>query len=164
MDKQNGLRIFEFPKCKMVSSGYCKMDEDPFAENGKMKLFENWWAEYDKKRTDRWFMRDFIMEGGEGQTIIWFYAVPDNAVIDCEYEVIDFEGGLYASDIAVLGNSDDEQRVYGAIKEWVNNSDVFELDERPGHYDLSHGINPNLEKVMGYSQLEIYVPIRLRKK
>ena len=163
MSKENGIRIFEFPKCKMVSSGYCKMDEDPFGKNGKMTLFENWWGEYDKKRTDRWFMRDFIMDGME-KGIIWFYAVPDDAVIDCEYEVIDFEGGLYASAVAILGNTDDESRIYGTIKEWVKNSDVFELDERQGHYNLSHGINPHLEKVMGYSQLEIYVPIKLREK
>jgi len=157
------VRIIEFPKCKMVSSGYCKMDDDPFGENGKLKKFENWWTEYEKKRTDRWFMRDFMMFGREENALIWFYAVPDDAVINCEYEVIDFEGGLYASDIAILNNQDDEQKVYGAIKEWIKNSGEFELDERPGHYDLSHGITPKyVEDAMGYMQLEIYVPIKLR--
>jgi hypothetical protein len=163
MDNINGFRIMEFPKCKMVTSGYCKMEDNPFAENGKMKLFEEWWAEYDKKRTDRWFMRDFVMRGREGENeIIWFYAVPDDAVINCEYEVIDFEGGIYASGVAICDNREDESRVYRAIKEWVKKSGVFELDERPGHYDISHGLAPNLQKTMGYLQLEIYVPIKLR--
>ena len=157
------VRIIKFPKCKMVSSGYCKMDDDPFGENGKLKNFENWWTEYEKKRTDRWFMRDFMMFDREKNALIWFYAVPDDAIINCEYEVINFEGGLYASDTAILNNQDDEQKVYGAIKDWIKNSDFFELDEKPGHYDLSHGITPKcVEEVMGYMQLEIYVPIKLR--
>jgi hypothetical protein len=156
------IRIFEFPKCKMVSSGYCKMDEAPFEEGGKLNLFGKWWGEYDKKRTDRWFSRDFMMYGREEDALIWYYAIPDNAVIDCEFEVIDFEGGLYASDVAIMDNSEDEERVFGSIKEWIENSEIFELDERPGHYDLSHGITSAVENVMGYMQLEIYVPIKLR--
>ena len=161
----SSIRIIEFPKCKMLSSGYCKMDEEPFAEDGRLQQFEIYWSEYDKKREDKWFMRDFIMDGGDGKAIIWYYAIPDKADIDCDYEIIDFEGGLYASDVAILGNTEDESRIYREIKEWVNNSDLFELDERPGHYNLSHGITPEyVAKVQGYMQLEIYVPIKLRTK
>jgi len=158
------IRIYEFPKCKMVSSGYSKMDEGAFDEGGKLSRFENWWSEYDKKRKDRWFSRDFMMYERDKDALIWYYAIPDDAVIDCDYEIIDFEGGLYASDVAIMGNSEDEERVYGEIKEWVKNSDFFELDERPGHYDLSHGITSETQKIMGYMQLEIYVPIKLRIK
>ncbi|MCL2513369.1 MAG: GyrI-like domain-containing protein [Oscillospiraceae bacterium] len=158
----SGIRIIEFPKCKMLSSGYCRMDEKPFAEGGKLQQFEKCWKEYDKKRTDKWFMRDFIMHGEEEQSLIWYYALPDDAVVDFDYEIIDFEGGLYASDVAILGNADDESRVYRNIKEWIKSNDLFEIDERHGHYDLSHGIQTEwLEKAMGYMQLEIYVPIKL---
>ncbi|MGI5899656.1 MAG: hypothetical protein ACOX8S_07000 [Christensenellales bacterium] len=161
--KMGGIRIVEFPKCKMAASGYCKMEDGPFEEGGKLKRFENWWSEYDKTRADRWFMRDFMMyERGE-KALIWYYALPENSDIYCEYEIIDFEGGLYACDVAVLDDYDDEQRVYGAIKEWIKSSEVFEMDERPGHYDLSHGITPEYAaKAMGHMQLEIYVPIKLR--
>lgn len=158
------IRIVEFPKCRMVSSGYCRMDENPFAEGGKLTLFDNWWTAYDKKRTDRWFMRDFMMYEREKESLIWYYALPDDAEVDCPYDVIDFDGGLYASDVAIMDNFEDEQRVYGNIKNWVATSKLFELDERPGHYDLSHGITPaNLEKIMGHMQLEIFVPIKLKE-
>ena len=159
---KNSIRIIEFPKCKMVTSGYCKMADGPFAPEGQLTRFEEWWSAYDKTRADRWFMRDFIMNGHE-EGIIWYYAVPDDAVIDCEYEIVDFEGGLYAADVAVLGDTQDEGRVYGAIKEWIAQSGLFDLDERPGHYDLSHGITPQAAaKAMGHMQLDIFVPIKLK--
>ena len=147
----------------MVTSGYCKMEDGPFAPEGQLTRFEKWWSEYDKTRADRWFMRDFIMNGHE-KGIIWYYAVPDDAVIDCEYETVDFEGGLYAADVAKLGDTEDEGRVYGAIKDWIHSSELFALDERPEHYDLSHGITPQrAAKAMGHMQLDIFVPIKLKQ-
>lgn len=127
------IRIIEFPKCKMVSSGYCRRDDEPFSEGGKLQLFEKWWSNFDKQRTDRWFKRDFMMYGREEDALIWFYAIPDDAIVDCEYETIDFEGGLYASDVAIMDDFEDEQRISGAIKEWLQNHELFEIDERPGH-------------------------------
>ena len=106
----------------------------------------------------------FIHDVQEWREIIASRSGTVDVVIDCDYEIIDFNGGLYAADIAILDNFDDEQRVYGAIKEYIKNSDLFDLDERPGHYDLSHGITPeDGAKAMGHMQLEIYVPIKLKQ-
>ena len=160
----NSIRIVEFPKCRAVTSGYA-LNEAPFQEGGKILRFMEWWTEYDKRRTDRWFPRDFIMYGREEKALIWSYMVPDDAEIACEYEVAEFEGGLYAAAVAIDSNFEDEQRIYGGIKEWVKNSEAFELDERPGHYDLSHVITPvHIEKAMGHMQLEIFIPIKLSSK
>jgi len=159
----NSIRIVELPKCRAVTSGYA-INEAPFAEGGTLLRFMEWWTEYDKRRTDRWFSREFIMCGREENALIWYYAVPDDAEIDCEYEIVTFEGGLYAAAVAIDSNFEDEQRVYGAIKEWVKNSDAFDLDERPGHYDLARVITPeHVGKAMGYMQLEIYVPVKLKQ-
>ena len=158
----NSIRIVELPKCKMVSSGYA-LGEAPFAKGGTLERFMDWWSQYDKSRTDRWFPRDFLMFGREQDALIWLYAIPDDAAVDCAYDIIDFEGGLYAAAVAIDGDFEDEQRVYGGVKEWVNSSAVFALDEKEGHYDLCHVITPeHAHKAMGYMQLEIYVPIKLR--
>jgi hypothetical protein len=139
------------------------MDEEPFAAGGRLQQFEACWKKLDNQRVDKWFTRNFIADDGTGQGITWYYALPDGVVPDCGYEVIDFEGGLYASDIAVLGDIEDESRIYGAIKDWVNQNDLFELDERPGRYNLSSGVSPEwLQNAMGSLQLEIFVPIKLR--
>lgn len=76
----NSIRIVELPKCKAVTSGYA-LNEAPFAESGKLLRFMEWWIKYDKERTDRWFPRDFIMYGREEDALIWYYAIPDDAVI-----------------------------------------------------------------------------------
>ena len=105
------------------------------------------------------------MYGREEQAHIYYYFIPDGETPDCDYDIIDFEGGLYAVAAAIDSNSEDEQRVYGGIKEWVENSNVFDLDERPGHYDLCTIITPEyVSEAMGYEQLEIYIPIKLKTK
>lgn len=160
----DGIRIIELPKCKAVTSGYA-FNEAPFSEGGTIMRFMEWWTDYDKKRTDRWFNRDFIMYGREEKAHIWYYAIPDGTNVNCDYKTIDFEGGLYAVAVAIDSNSDDEKRVYAGIREWINNNDAFDLDERPGHYDLCTIITPEcVGKALGYEQLEIYVPIKLRTK
>lgn len=160
----NSIRIVELPNCKAVTSGYA-VNEAPFQQGGKLLNFMDWWTQYDKQRTDRWFPRDFTMYGREQDALIWFYAVADDANITCEYDVVDFEGGLYAAGVAIDGDDKDGQTVYGNIKAWVQSSDHFELDERQGHYDLAHVITPqHVIDAMGYGQLEIYVPIKLKTK
>ena len=38
------------------------------------------------------------------------------------YELIEFEGGLYATAVSVAGDDDISGRVYGDIKTWIENS------------------------------------------
>lgn len=158
------IRIIEFPACKMVSSGYAKEAENPFGPAGQLTKFNNWWSALDKQRQDKWFMRDFMMYERSNNSLIWFYALPDQLQVETDYEIIDFPGGLYAAATAILDDVADEQAVYGAIKQWVAESDNFELNEYEGHYDLSHSLTSSeLQDQLGYAQLEIYVPIKLKK-
>ena len=80
------------------------------------------------------------------------------------YEIIDFEGGLYAAAMSVDGDDDIMNRVYSGIMEWLQTSG-FELDEREGHRAMGHMVNPtdDIKKGLGYRQMDIYVPIKLRQ-
>lgn len=158
----HSIRIVEFPACKMATSGY-STEAEPFAEDGQLMRFGDWWSAYDKTRRDKWFPRDFLMFERENKALIWFYALPEGEEADCPFDIVDFEGGLYAASVSIDGDYDDEQAVYGSIKAWVAGSEGFALDERPGHYDLSHTItSAEAEKALGYRQLEIYVPIKIK--
>jgi DNA gyrase inhibitor GyrI len=101
----------------------------------------------------------------DGRTV-WDWAVYDwvTEVDTAPYKIREIEGGLYAAAISVDGDDDINGRVYMGIKKWVETSG-FELDERPGHQTLCHMPNPTKEiKVgLGYHQLDIFVPIKLRK-
>lgn len=159
-----GIRIIELPKCKMVSSG-CADDENPFAENGKLITFGQWWSALDKKRVDKFFPRDFMWFDREKKRLVWYYVLPDGVTDTGGYDVVDFEGGIYAVHISKDGDEADGEQVYAGIKEWVTQSDCFELDEYPGHYDLFHITTPEkAAELLGYNQLDIYVPVRKKKQ
>jgi len=101
----------------------------------------------------------------EDMRAVWIWAVEDWVTEEdtAPYELIEFEGGLYAAAISVDGDDDISGRVYEGIKRWVETSG-FELDERPGHRTLCHMLNPTdeIKAALGYHQLDIYVPIKLR--
>jgi len=98
---------------------------------------------------------------------VWFWGVKDwvTKADTAPYELIDFEGGLYAVAMSVDGDDDICYRVYDGIKKWLETSE-FESDERPGHSPLCHMVNPTeeIKRALGYDQLDIYVPIKIRDK
>lgn len=148
----------------MASSGYSR-GENPFEEGGALMRFDQWWSGEEKKRTDRWFPRDFMMYDPDEGALIWFYALPDGAEDPAGLEVLDYEGGLYAAAVAIDGDDEDGQAVYEGLREWVAAIDHFERDERPGHYNLWHVITPpNVYAVVGHHQLEIFVPIKIKQR
>ncbi|MNC53372.1 hypothetical protein D3C75_1027760 [compost metagenome] len=77
------------------------------------------------------------------------------------FEVVDFEGGLYAVATSIDGNEEDSSKVYHQIVEWVVNSGCFEMDE--GRFSLGHITTPqSATKAMGYAQMENYIPIKIK--
>ena len=156
----NGIRIIELPRCKAVT--YFYPPGDPAGDEG-LDSFTDWWIEFDNTRADRCFQRDFSMVDENDATNI-FYLLSDDAEIDCEYKVVDFEGGLYAA-LASDINSFDIDGAVKIINDWVNSSGVFELDERAGHYVLNQTITPQiLNERFGFLQFEAYVPIKLKSE
>lgn len=158
------IRVLELPACRMACSGYAR-EAEPFAPGGTLRRFEDWWTQADAQRVDRWFARDFMMYEHEEEAMVWYYALADDyAANDCPFDVVQFPGGLYAAAVAPGSGEADEQEAFGSVKEWVRQHAAFALDERPGHYDLHHFITPKrVEQALGRTQLEIYVPIRMKR-
>jgi DNA-binding transcriptional MerR regulator/GNAT superfamily N-acetyltransferase len=163
LDKLQDIRVFSLPVCRMASSG---LDTEPlFSEGGKIERFNRWFSDADKKRRDRFFARDFMWYDPQTRGTVWWYALEQGMEEPHEFETVNFEGGLYASAVSRDEDDSDGERVYRSIKRWVEHSECFELDERPGHYAMYHIIGtPEIKKALGYSQLEIYVPIRIKKR
>ncbi len=158
LKKAPEVRVIELPKCRMATSGYGSFD----SIIGK---FDSWWPVYDKKRKGIYFSPlDFMWF--EADNIVWWMAVENDATSeDCGgYEIIDFDGGLYAAAMSIDGDDDISGRVIAGIKKWISSSG-FELDERPGHQTMWHMVNPtdDIKKGLGYHQLDLYVPIRLKQ-
>lgn len=65
--------------------------------------------------------------------------------------------------MAVDGDDDISGRIHSGILEWLEDSG-FELDDRPGRRAMCHMVNPTeeIKAALGYHQLEIYVPVKIR--
>lgn len=161
-EKIPDVRIVELPKCRMVTSGI-STEPDLFAPDGILMRFNSMWSLLDKKRKDKFFARDFMWYDAKTNGMAWWYAIED-WVTEADtrgYEIFDFEGGIYAAAISKDGDYEDEQRVHNGIGKWIENSGCFELDERTGHYSMYHIVgSQNSNKILGYSQLEIFRPIK----
>ncbi len=156
LKKSPEVRIIQLPRCRMATSGY-------FRDFSEAEAFDKWFSAYDKPRNKLCFMPlDFLWfeEDGRG---MWYYAVGDD-VTEADtggFSIVDFEGGLYAAAMSVDG--DGSEQVYNGIRRWVERSDGFDLDERPGHRTMCHMvISDNIRKGLGYNQLDIFVPIKLK--
>ncbi len=146
----------------MVTSGPAK-GEEAFAPGGKMMRFAQWFTEYDKLRADRFYPRDFMWSPAAGG-FQWGYAVTVDPDDTGGFDLIDFTGGLYAVAISVDADSVDHDRVYRGILAWVNNSGCFVLDETSERRSLGNITSPQFSKeIMGYHQMDLYLPIRLKE-
>ena len=135
----------------MVSSGSQDLDG-----------FDRWWSAVDRGRKDRFFPRDFMWFDPEAGSLVWYYALPDGVSDTGGYDVVDFPGGLYAAAVSRDQDDRDGERVYAAVKEWVENSGCFAVDEGPGRRTMFHVVTSDAAfRAMGYRQLDLYVPIRV---
>ena len=153
LEKKPDVRIVELPACRMVTSGLKK--------GSNHKQFESMWNKLDKKRKDRFFPRDFMWWDKTNKGYVWWYAIEDY-VTEADtggFEIIDFEGGMYATVIVPDFNHDDALRAYNSTKDWVKEHNSFVFDEHPGHETLWHNTCPDIAKLLGYSQAEYFFPI-----
>lgn len=82
---------------------------------------------------------------------------------DGGFDIVDFDGGYYLTYIYKDGDDESNNILYHEAMEYINNSENFELDERPNHYAMGHIITPaEIIKVQGWAQMETFIPIKLK--
>lgn len=158
MKKAPEVSIVQINPFRAFSSGLDTMDN-------VMGSFQEWQEEHNHLVKKLLYGSPDFLCFEEDMRAEWIWAVEDwvTEADTAPYEIKEFEGGLYANAVSVDGDDDISGRVYEGIKKWVENSG-FELDERPGHRTLCHMLNPTdeIKNALGYHQLEIYVPIKLK--
>lgn len=160
LQKAPEIRIIQINPFRAFSSGVDSFDQ-------VMGPFQQWQEAHDhlvKKMI--YGAPDFLSFEEDGKAC-WIWAVEDwvTKKDTSPYELVWFEGGYYASAVSVDGDDDMGGRICRGILKWIENSG-FELDDRPGHRTMCHMVNPTAEikNALGYDQLEIYVPIKIRGK
>ena len=146
------VRVIFLPPCQMVSSGHGNFGDDNFDR------FDQWFSQFPIQPFEQ--PKDFLWFDTETKQSVWWYLYSEGMNTD-GFLIEDFDGGFYVAAVSKDGDDEDGYRVYSGIKDWIAKSGIFELDERPGHYTMSHIITtPETEAVLGYCQLEVLVPVK----
>ena len=139
------VRMLEMPDCKMVTSGKGMFGEEAF------DAFDAWFSTLKRGL----FPKDFLIGDETGFT--WLYMAEDGLDVPDRFQVIDFQGGLYAVTPGIDKQTDHEKR----------NAEVdlflaqHGLERDPSRPEMGHIItSPTARDILGYEQMDYYTPVR----
>lgn len=160
LEKLPAVHIVKIPSFRAVTTGpitYERFGEFKNFRNNNRHLFEP--AIFGSV--------DFVWhDDGKQDAVNWIHRVRDNVTEadTAPYNIINFEGGLYAASVASDSDGKTHVAILNGIMSWLVNTG-FEPDMRPGHEILSSLLYPcdEIRKGLGYDQLEFFVPIRIKE-
>jgi len=159
-DESMEFRIVSLPPFKAASSGVDKNFD--FSEEGILGKFDAYFSDIKPLPRDGFMPRDFLFFDPVKQGMIWWWALNED-MDSCGNEVVDFDGGYYLTYTYKDGDEEMGSKLYNEAIEYINKSDLFELDERNNHYSMAHIITPEeIIKAQGWAQMETFIPIKLR--
>lgn len=77
------------------------------------------------------------------------------------YDIIEFEGGLYALAVCIDGDDESGHKVEEKILRWIESTN-FEYDESRDVMGHMTYCDDEIKKGLGYEQLQKYIPIKLK--
>ncbi len=162
------IKIIKIPASKMIKTP----EFDPGSESFFQIMQKLWITVVDKHKDI--FPRDFMPFNDDTGKNFWLYSVMgvDMKKFNTDgFEIIDFEGGYYATATAIDpdDNSENLDKTIQEVKDWVIQSDGFELDFTKNRLFMSRrplgdGDDEEVKKALGYIQLEIFIPIKIKNK
>jgi len=142
LQREPDVLIVDMPPCRMVTSGLLSDDTE-------QEKFNAMWRRISSKIADKINPRDFMYHDSEHDQEVWLFLIED-WVTEAEteiYDIITFEGGLFATAIADSWESIEYDRVYKGIKSWLSRQEHLELDEEPNRHLLFHFAGPHSAKL-----------------
>ncbi len=105
---------------------------------------------------------DFLCRRNDGK-FRWLYSVHEyvKEIDTAPYDVIKFEGGLYASAVCIDGDDDSIMKVENKILKWLEGTNFIHDRERDIMGNMTYN-DREIKKGFGYEQLQRYVPIKLK--
>ena len=143
-----GIRIYEMPECKMVSSGIGMFGEEKF------ERFYKWFS----SQKPSLFPKNFLFHEQNGFN--WLYIYEESMLVPDEFEIIDFSGGFYAAATDIDQHTDVE-----SMNREINlflEQNGFERDN--SRAELGSVISSfGAQKIMGYAQMDYYTPVKAKR-
>lgn len=155
------FRIISLPPFTAVTSG-----PDPacdFSPEGVLGRFNEYFSAITPSPRDSFMPRDFLFFNPKADALEWWYAIEDG-MPDGGYEKADFEGGCFVTYTYRDHDEEENGRLYQEVMRFISESDVLELDDRPGHYSMGHIITPpEIIEAQGFALMEAFVPVRVKQ-
>ena len=154
------LRIISLPAFKAASSG---VDKDfDFSPTGVLGKFDKYFSAVKPSERDSFLPRDFLYFDEEKQGMVWIWALSED-MDDGGNQVINFDGGYYLTYTYKDGDEATSEKLYHEALNYIETSDIFEMDVRSNHYAMGHIITPAaIIKAQGWAQMETFIPIKLK--
>lgn len=94
----------------------------------------------------------------------WIWAIHDDMVeVDVSpYKIVNFKGGLYAVAVSIDEDAESNDLVMQKLKKWVKNTN-FVIDEERNWMGHMIYADEEIRNGLGYNQMNIYMPIKLKK-
>ncbi len=154
------VRIISLPPFTAVTSG--PDQEFNFSPTGILGKFNEYFSAITPSPRDSFMPRDFLFYNKEANGLEWWYAIEEN-IPDGSLAKVEFDGGMYLTYIYRDHDEDTNNKLYQEAIEYIEKSDVLELDERPNHYSMGHIITPpELISAQGYAVMECFIPVKLK--
>lgn len=159
------IMVVRIPGFRAVSSGVQRWEE-MFKEGGFMHQL---WQHCHLYRNVIFDCFDFLMLKNESAE--WICAVKDE-VTDADVsplKLVDFPGGLYAMAVSIDEDDESIQKVEEKVRRWIESTNFEFDDSNPIMFNMPYlyedGRDPaliDIEKGLGYKQMQRYFPIRLK--
>lgn len=159
LEREPDILIVDFNPCRMVTSG-------PLSDEKDFNKFDSMWMRLGSRIADKINPRDFMYQDEEHKKPVWLFLLEDwMSEADTDgYEIITFDGGLFAAVYADSWEYNEYERVYKGIKTWLARQEHLELDDASGRYLLNHFAGPHSEqmKEWNYGKIRYFVPIKVK--
>lgn len=165
LEREPDILIVEMPPCRMATSGLITGQTD--SDDGSRR-FDEMWGRLGSRIADKINPRDFMYYDEEHKKSVWLYILEDwMTEADTEgFEIITFDGGLFASALADSWEFSEYDRVFKGIKAWLARQECIEHDESHDRRLLYHFAGPHSAqmKEWNYGKVRYFVPIRTKKE
>jgi len=157
------IRVIALPSCRMISSGADASCD--FSEAGLLGRFDRFFTEFSKNQINRFSPLDFLYFDEEKGGLVWNYVLEEGRTAPEGWDVVDFQGGLYAVYDAIDNDPETNGAEHKALMEKIDKTPQLELDVRPDRPIMGHIISPpEVITAMGAGVMETFVPVRLKVK
>ena len=111
--------------------------------------------------------RDFMYYDNQYNKSVWLYLLEDSMTKDDTegYEIITFDGGLFAAAIADSWEYSEYERISRGVESWLARQEHLTLDESGDRHILYHYAGPHSARMKdwNYGKVRYFIPLKVKE-